>query len=111
MLKYFYYIWNLLKDNERIEFFYHIGQCLLASLLFTITDWQYLTLMWVVTQVEASNIIFSIIGVQLFTLIIGFWYYFIKYKILTKQNYFYKILYAQKSPLAQFFRRDYSINY
>jgi len=92
MIKYFYYIWNLLKSNEKMELFYHYGQCLLSAILYTITDWQYLIILWAVAHSTIDNVLHYIIGIQLFTLIVGFWYYFVKHKIMSKQNHFYKLL-------------------
>ena len=92
MLKYFYYIWNLLNTDEKIELFYHFGQCILAAILYTITDWQYLIMLWIVSSYGAEHILQIVVGVQLFTWLISFWYYFVKYQISLKQNYFYKLI-------------------
>ena len=92
MLKYFYYLWNLLTKNEKSHLFYHFGKCLLSAILFTITDWNYLILLWMIGNTAVESIIYAIIGVQLFSLFIGFWYYFVKYQIMVQQNYFYKLL-------------------
>ena len=92
MLKYFYYIWNLLNTDEKIELFYHFGQCILAAILYTITDWQYLIMLWIVSSYGAEHILQIVVGVQLFTWLISLWYYFVKYQISLKQNYFYKLI-------------------
>ena len=92
MLKYFYYIWNLLNTDERIELFYHFGQCILSAILYTITDWQYLIMLWIIAEYGVENILQIVVGVQLFAWLISFWYYFVKYQISLKQNYFYKLI-------------------
>lgn len=92
MLKYFYYIWNLLLKDEKRELFYHFGQCLLAAIIYTIIDWNYLIILWAMTQATLSNIFYIVMAVQAFSLVMGFWYYYVKYRIMTTQNYFYKIL-------------------
>ena len=92
MLKYFFYIWNLLNKNERIELCYHFGKCVMAAILFTVTDWQYLIMLWIISSYGIQNIVPIVIGVQLFSWVISWWYYFVKYKISLTQNYFYKII-------------------
>ena len=92
MLKYFYYIWNLLKSDEKLELFQHYGKCIMAAILFTIIDWQYLILICILSMYGYENILQIIIGIQLFTWLLSFWYYYIKYQILTKQNYFYTLI-------------------
>lgn len=92
MLKYFYYIWNLLKNNERLELFRHFGNCIMSAILFTIIDWQYLILLWVISSYGYENILQIIVGLQLFSWMMSFWYYYIKFKILSKQGYFYKLI-------------------
>ena len=74
MLKYFYYIWNLLKSNERLELFRHFGRCIMAAILFTMIDWQYLILLWILSIYGYQNILQVIVGVQLFSWLISFWY-------------------------------------
>ena len=92
MLKYFLYIWNLLKATEKLELLYHFGQCMLSAFLYTIIDWQYIILIWIMTNYGTDNILNTIVIVQLFTWVISFWYHYVKYKITLKQNYFYKIV-------------------
>ncbi|MBA42787.1 MAG: hypothetical protein CMF62_02120 [Magnetococcales bacterium] len=92
MLKYFYYLWNLLKGNEKIQLFHHFGQCLLSAVLYTIIDWQHLILIWILSQLDTTNVVWSVIGTQFFVWGISLWYYYLKYKIMKSQNFFFKIL-------------------
>lgn len=92
MLKYFYYLWNLLKGIEKIELFYHFGKCLLSAVLYTIIDWQHLILIYIISQYDTSNIVWAVIGTQFFVWGISLWYYFLKYKIMNAQNKFFKLL-------------------
>ena len=79
MFKYFYYIWNLLELDERKELFNHLGLSVLSAVLYTITDWQYLILLWLMSPENMSS---SVIVVQLFTWIISMSYYYIKLRII-----------------------------
>lgn len=92
MLQYFYYIWNLLNSNEKKEIFYHYGKCILAAILFVIIDWQYLIILWISSSYGIQNIIQTIVGVQLFTWLISFWYYYVKYQLSIEQNNYYKLI-------------------
>jgi hypothetical protein len=92
MLKYFYYLWNLLKSSEKISLFHHFGQCLLSAILYTIIDWQHLILIWIITQYPTNNLIYAVVGVQFFVWGISLWYYYLKYQMMTIKNNFFKLL-------------------
>jgi len=91
MFKYFYYIWNLINSDERKDLFNHLGLSILSAVLYTIIDWQYLILLWFIGP-TGTNITNSIIVVQLFTWLVSLSYYYIKYKVVQKQNYFYRLI-------------------
>jgi len=81
-----------MNSKEQRELFNHLGNSLLSSLLYTIMDWQYFILLWIITSSGVENIATSIAVVQMFNWVVSLSYYYIKYKVINKQNYFYKLI-------------------